>query len=553
MTTITIIAVVLFFVAYISASKYRKRREQAQILKSNWGLTSDKDRKWPNIRLFHDLWTLSSGSEEIIDDDTWDDLNMNEMFSLIDRTSSVIGQQYLFDLLHRPVSNHKELEKREKLVNLLNDNEDLRVAIQLELGNLNSKKVGYLPNLFLNQLPKQPPYFWLFLIPPLFALVCIVTAPFYPPALLGLVGIYFVNYIIQYSYTNKIYYFTAPLFGLGTLLKSSTKLGKRLGKEDSPIKDIGKDMMESLHSVKKLKKLISNFSGLNSSGDDLSYIIYESLNYVFLLEVNLYLWSIKTIRSNRSDIQRLFEMTGYIDSMVSIASFKESLPVLCKPSFTNKEKTLSYTSIYHPLLEDPIPNDLHIHNKSILITGSNMAGKSTFLKTIGINQILAQTFYFCCASEATISFSRLITSMRREDDIIEGKSYYLTEVERVKELLNHSDTSVPNLFLIDEIFRGTNTVERVAASREVLMYLNNQKDIVIASTHDLELLDLLDGGFEFYHFREFVHDDSLDFDYKIREGATSTRNAIAILRLTGYPETLVENALNLSHELDKKK
>jgi DNA mismatch repair ATPase MutS len=340
---------------------------------------------------------------------------------------------------------------------------------------------------------------------------------------------------------------------LGTLLKSTTKLGKRLSKEENPIQEIGKDMTESLHSVKKLKKLISNFSGLNSSGDDLSYIIYESLNYVFLLEVNLYLWSIKTIRSNRSDIQRLFEMTGYLDSMVSIASFKESLPVLCKPSFTNKEKTLSYTSIYHPLLEDPIPNDLHIHNKSILITGSNMAGKSTFLKTIGINQILAQTFYFCCASEATLSFSRLITSMRREDDITEGKSYYLTEVERIKELLNHSDTSVPNLFLIDEIFRGTNTVERVAASREVLMYLNNKKDIVIASTHDLELLDLLDGGFEFYHFREFVHDDSLDFDYKIREGATSTRNAIAILRLTGYPESLVENAINLSHELDKKK
>ncbi|HKJ34493.1 MAG TPA: hypothetical protein VKA34_21895 [Balneolales bacterium] len=552
MTAIYIFAAALFIIAYISTSKIRKRRERAQVFKGNWGLPTDKDWNWSYIRLYHDLWIESTKSERIIDDDTWDDLNMNSVFTVLDRTSSIVGQQYLYEILRRPVLKIEELDRREEFTSILQDNEKLRVDLQLELSELNTKKIGYLPNLFLNVLPEQPRLFGFFLLPPLFTLACIILTPFYPPALLGIVVITFVNYIIQYTYTNKIYYFTAPLFGLGKLLKSAGKIGKRLKNEEEPFQKAGKDLLQSLASVKKLRKLISNFSSMNSGGDEILEMIYESLNYIFLLEVNLYVWSLKTIRSNRKEIQRLFEIVGYLDSMISIASFKESLPISCKPTFTDDEKTISYKSIYHPFLEDPVPNDIHIKNKSILITGSNMAGKSTFLKTIGINQILSQTFYFCCASEATLSFSRLITSMRREDDITAGKSYYLTEVERIKELLNHAQTDVHNVFLIDEIFRGTNTVERVAASREVLMYLNNHKDIVIASTHDLELLDLLDGGFEFYHFREFVHDDSLDFDYKIREGATSTRNAIAILRLNGYPESLVKNAMDLSNELDNK-
>jgi DNA mismatch repair ATPase MutS len=182
-----------------------------------------------------------------------------------------------------------------------------------------------------------------------------------------------------------------------------------------------------------------------------------------------------------------------------------------------------------------------------------MSGKTTFLKTLGVNQILAQTFNFCCAEEAEITFCNVVSSMRRDDDLSEGKSFYLGEVERVKKLIDLvSEKDEHFLFLLDEIYRGTNTIERISASKEVLKWLNRPQSFVLASTHDLELVDLLSEEYSFFHFVEEVGEQSLSFDYKIKPGHSSTKNAIKLLEIWDYPNEIVEGALDVSHKLERE-
>ena len=123
------------------------------------------------------------------------------------------------------------------------------------------------------------------------------------------------------------------------------------------------------------------------------------------------------------------------------------------------------------------------------------------------------------------------------------RSYYLAEVEAVRGLIRAKRPDAQHLFLLDEIFRGTNTAERVAGAYAVLAYLNRGRDLVVVATHDVELLHLLGDGYTPVHFREQISDGELTFDYRIHSGPSSTRNAIALLSLMEFPEAVVRDAL----------
>lgn len=131
------------------------------------------------------------------------------------------------------------------------------------------------------------------------------------------------------------------------------------------------------------------------------------------------------------------------------------------------------------------------------------------------------------------------------------KSYYFEEVLTIKEMIEKSTMPGSNLFLLDEIFKGTNTIERISAGRAVLSYLNNENNIVFVSTHDIELADLLQGDYKLYHFSEQVDNKTVDFDFKLKEGKLKNRNAIRILKINGYPMQIITEAIDLSKKLDK--
>ncbi len=208
---------------------------------------------------------------------------------------------------------------------------------------------------------------------------------------------------------------------------------------------------------------------------------------------------------------------------------------------------LRVTAGRHPLVspERVVPNTAALSPTERLwvITGSNMAGKSTFLRMVGINVLLAQIGCVATADEMRWSPLRLITDLRARDNLADGESYFLAEVRHLRRMVLPPAGARPILGLIDEPFRGTNSHDQTAASVAVVQHLLGSDNLFLLATHDPHLTKLADGNSaRNHHFRENLESAELVFDYSLHDGPALTRNALRILELEGYPAELVEAA-----------
>ena len=165
---------------------------------------------------------------------------------------------------------------------------------------------------------------------------------------------------------------------------------------------------------------------------------------------------------------------------------------------------------------------------------------STFLRTIAINAILSQSIFTSTSKKYVASQFRVYSSMALVDDLSNNNSYYIVEIKSLKRIIDASCKSGnPVLCFVDEVLRGTNTVERIAASSEILKYLSSKNVLCVAATHDIELTSILKKWYENYHFQEEVTDDTVKFNYKLYSGPATTRNAIKLLNMMGYDKEIV--------------
>jgi DNA mismatch repair ATPase MutS len=253
---------------------------------------------------------------------------------------------------------------------------------------------------------------------------------------------------------------------------------------------------------------------------------------------------------------RVIEAVGEIDAAIAVASFRSGADGWIRPRLGPPGSRSSFTDLRHPLVEQAVPNSIALAPPhGVLVTGSNMSGKSTFLRTVGINVVLAQTIDTCLARAYEAPVYQVRSCIGRADDLIAGKSYYLVEVESVLALVNASRESRPHLFIFDELFRGTNAVERIAAAEAVLAALieGGKPHVVLAATHDGELVDLLRDSYTVCHFGDAVGVNGLTFDYRLTPGPATSRNAIALLELSGAPEALVKRAMDRAAALDRQR
>ncbi len=171
-----------------------------------------------------------------------------------------------------------------------------------------------------------------------------------------------------------------------------------------------------------------------------------------------------------------------------------------------------------------------------------MAGKSTFLRTLGLNALLAQSIYTCLADRYTAGYLYPATSINKMDDIGENKSLYYAEAERLRDIITPAYTLAPGLCLVDELLAGTNYGERLAASLAILNYLKGKNALTVVATHDLDLADRLQGTYLCYHFSDSIDKNNLQFDYTLKPGIAATSNAIKLLEYLGYPGEIVREA-----------
>ena len=312
--------------------------------------------------------------------------------------------------------------------------------------------------------------------------------------------------------------------------------------------------MELLKSKKVLLKSLKSKLGYlvidKQYLGELALAMIEYLNMFMLFDIIAYYRSVNVLMKHQDEIHDLFKAIGSLDASISTASYLEEVKNYGSPEFNNDDK-ISFEELYHPLLKNPVSNSLQNIKQSLLITGSNMSGKTTFIKTLGVNFILARTLYFCLATSISIPKLVVKTSIRRNEELEEGKSYFYIEIEAIKNFIDISDGNNKYVFLIDEIFRGTNTIERVASSTAVLKYIDND-NFVFVTTHDIELQEMLQNNFLMYHFSEQIKDEEFYFDYKIKSGACSSGNAIKLLELMNYPKSITNEAHIISSKISQK-
>ncbi|MCU1268132.1 MAG: hypothetical protein JWM21_4450 [Acidobacteria bacterium] len=232
-----------------------------------------------------------------------------------------------------------------------------------------------------------------------------------------------------------------------------------------------------------------------------------------------------------------------LEALNSLANFAYLNPGYVFPEITTEPIVFEASALGHPLLQPDakVCNDFESdeRHRIAVLTGSNMAGKSTFLRTVGVNLCLSYAGAPANAERMRISLFRVFTCIKVSDSVQDGLSYFYAEVKRLKALLSATEIAgdLPVLFLIDEIFRGTNSRERLIGSRAYIQTLAGRSTVGIVATHDLELVKLADEiqGIANFHFRDDVHEGKMVFDYKLRPGPCPTTNALLIMRMEGLP------------------
>lgn len=230
-----------------------------------------------------------------------------------------------------------------------------------------------------------------------------------------------------------------------------------------------------------------------------------------------------------SSLNEFFDSIGELEVDLSFSNIIKDHEIYTKSNDSNK---IVAKGIYHPLVKDCIPNDFTLDG-GIVLTGSNMSGKTTFMRTMAVNVLLSNACGLAFAIEFSLPKLKIMTSLRANDMLSEGISTFYAEILRMK-AINEAIINEKCFVLVDEIFKGTNAKDRIDASMKVIDKLNKYNVFFIVSTHDPELCDAK--GILNYHFNEHYVDDKIQFDYKIKEGKALTSNAIYLLKLSGIIE-----------------
>jgi len=229
-----------------------------------------------------------------------------------------------------------------------------------------------------------------------------------------------------------------------------------------------------------------------------------------------------------------FISLGEFESLLSFSHLPNVCNQTCVPTILDS-KTITAKNLGHPLItnEKRVSNDVTCENKIFIISGSNMSGKTTFMRTVGVNLILARGGSFVCASEMNFSKLDIITSMRIADDLSEGISTFYAELKRIKSIIEMARHNSEMMFLIDEIFRGTNSIDRLIGAKTILKKLNDLGVVGIITTHDLELCEIANDipRINNYSFSESYTENEINFDYLLKKGISTTTNAKYLMKM----------------------
>lgn len=504
-----------------------------------------------SIARFSDAWTLfpDMGSEFIEEGHPYavdlDIFGKRSLFQLINTTNTFLGRLKLKDLLIAPSLDKTSVMTRQENIKELADHLDFRQNFQSEglqflSINKNPEELFHWANFSHNRWT-MPKIISLIRLSPIVLIILTTLALLMPRAIP-----FFIPLMLLLFHAILLFYFlrdTSTAFAVASKYQKSIRSFQRMLK-------LFEEQNFTSPGLKKLQRELKNKSEQPafrqieklSKAVDMTHIRYHQLYLIF----NLFtLWDFHCMsalerwkKESGMGLKKWLQVLGEIEALSSSALLAYDHPEWCLPMFNNSRCKITAQDLGHPLLpESRVTNDMEINHSGeiLLITGSNMSGKSTFLRTVGINLVLAYVGSPVCAHDFQGSFLNIHTSMRINDNLDTGTSSFFAELVRIKIILAEAREGKPILFLLDEIFKGTNSRDRHTGAKHLIKKLSSTGAIGLVSTHDLELGDLPKESphIKNYHFAEYYQNGKIYFDYKLKPGVSTTRNAIFLMKMAG--------------------
>ncbi len=468
-----------------------------------------------------------------------DIVGRNSLFQYLNSTNTYYGRQRLASDLLSPGFSNEEIRERQEAVSELGS--DYAWTSQIEYL---SSKIGIdasFPEL-ISELQGQKhfiegrPVKWLVSLSRILTitavLLSLLTRDTLISAAAGVMMIFqLLIWSVGFSKINRY---------LGIMLK----LPYKIARYDDMIQEIAGYNFHS-EKLKQIQAVVFSAQEAIHSLSRISGNISQCQNGIVRTILNiLFLWDYKNAfdldrwkQEHGASTESWFAALGELESLISFSNLPRCLSTSCIPVISARPNIIEARGIGHPLLNNTqrVCNDLNLDNHIFIISGSNMSGKTTFMRTAGINMILANAGSCVCAQQMTFTPMNVITSMRIADELTEGISTFYAELKRIKKIIDAAKAGTCQLFLIDEIFRGTNSADRLRGAEEVIKTLCTLGTSGMITTHDLEVCKLSASFRRIvnYSFNEHYTDGEICFDYKIKNGVSKTTNAEYLLKKVG--------------------
>ena len=546
---IGIVAVFLYVMIRGTIEEKNNRKKYREHLRSQYGNFPDREyssEELKNItRLFEHI-----RDNNCVDYITWNDLEMDRMYILANHTQSAAGAEYLYYMLRSPKLKKDGTDKLEKHISYLMDNGEERLDLQMILHDLGTtgrfSMFDYLD--YLDNLGSRSN------IPHIlsFAALLLSIAVIFVSASKGIILLIIVSILNIINYVKEKNQVTPYVTSFAYIMRMLSCADKILKSPLTDMADYKEELNTKNHKLDSFRKNSTIVLQMNNSTGNPADIVFDYIKMMTHIDIIQFNRMLNQVLRMKQEIQCLALDIGYIDAVISIGAFRKSLNYYCVPELCeNKDEAFSIKEGFHPFITNPVPNSFE-QRRGMLITGSNASGKSTFLKMVAVNAILAQTINTCAAKSYHGSFFRIYSSMALRDNLDNGESYYIVEIKALKRIVDVAEKTlistddIPLLCFVDEVLRGTNTVERIAASAQILEYLSQKGIYCFAATHDIELTHLLENSYDNYHFEEEVKDGDMLFSYHLLPERAQTRNAIRLLELIGFSDNIIQKADKLA-------
>lgn len=503
-----------------------------------------------SIKRLDNNWNdFPDSGDDFIDEDhgyskDLDIFGENSLFQWINTCITYLGRQKLKDALSKPKYSIEEINKRQDAIKELAENIGWTQRFAAE-AILSENKNHNPEELFdwakdKNKFFLKPLVIIVIRIIPIITLSLLVSSFVFTNVsyriFLIAVVLNIILLAIGYKEVSKnldtVYKYKDTIFIYNNLLKH---IEKKNFKSEYLIKLkeklVNKAGMKASFQIKKLVNLVNLVS-------DRKNIYYLPINILLLWDYQCLINLQRFKKDSGSDLKTWLDVIGEMEALNSLSTISYEHSDWAMPKFQAGSPIFNAKNMGHPLLgNNRVYNDIHIEKSQnvLLITGSNMSGKSTLLRTTGINLVLSYAGAPVCAQSFSCSIMDIYTCMRTSDNLEKNISSFYAELLRIKKLVTATESKTPIFFLLDEIFKGTNSIDRHTGAKILVAKLSNENALGFVSTHDLELGDIekTNKRVKNYHLKEYYKDDKLYFDYKLRTGVSTTRNALYLMKMAG--------------------